>query len=276
MKYTKYGLLIVLMVTFTCSITYADVYKLEAIVKVEVKADNQALQRYANLAGNIAGKTSSGDDITAAINANLILKNGYQYSFPVVYFVDLDSNGCVLRYRVDAIEPVLDMYDPSFTRENPAIKVNKFSSTIGDYALQEKVIINKDLNEKVTGIEYGQKIYQIGPTETWLTTFNQYQKIKKDNPAPKTIVGQTELYEIPVKQDKTIKMEKSSDGKKVQFYVNELSDKKEYYVMEFENHPIIPETIIDNNDQRKITVSFENTEIIDDTSTEPFAVPESQ
>ncbi len=215
--------------------TIAGAVCLEVDVNVfhELLAGSDVLKRGADDHARFAAENPNNATMaTVATNSRLACSEGYGYSYPASLFVNMEEDGSIERYRVEYIEPSVDIGDPSFTPQNPPIKYTDHITII-------RTPENRYLARRA--IQSGEVFEEIHPSyqlhtvdaEMWFRPYELYLDLLGSDRTPNLITSSFRRYEVDQPFRGFIEM--STDNREVRLYAGDVNEAKEYLQMTMES-----------------------------------------
>ncbi len=177
----------------------AKVVELDATISVTSFPGNERMKHYTRIYRKMAKQGIADGTATATFMANyeMAASEGFQYSYPVKFTLDIDTEGDINRYRVDYFEPVIRPDDPAFKPSKPAIS----------YMYRVTVIVNaKNRYEQQDPVDGGPEVqwihdisgFAVKQPESWIPALARYRKIRDESPISSltTTTGTVSEYDL--------------------------------------------------------------------------------
>lgn len=169
-----------------------------------------------------------------AINYELAIQNGFQYSYPADLFVDLTGDGSVSRYRIDFLQPTINIFDPSFTPQNPTIEYKDRVTIIRNG--KKKYVLSQNMesgsqSESVILEEQDSAPSPFETVEIWYPVFNFYMDLLSGVRNPYLTTAAFERYEV----DGTL-IELSTDKLSARFVSGSIGAPDSYGVLKLTSY----------------------------------------
>jgi len=209
----------------------------------ELLAGSDVLKRGADDHARFAAENPSNATMArVATNSRLACSEGYGYSYPASLFVDMEEDGSIQRYRVEYIEPSVDIGDPSFTPQNPPIKYTDHITIIRtpeNRYLASRTIQSGKVFEEI----YPVRQLHTVDAEMWFRPYELYLDVLGSDKTPNLVTSSFKRYEI----DKPFRgvIEISTDNREVRLYAGDVNEPREYVemTMELDHHHPFPAII---------------------------------
>lgn len=251
----------------------AVIIKLEAVCEISYPPNAPGNLYWADQS-MVMHKQSPGnpDLLKQSVRNSEIAVYGYQFSYPVTFFVELSNKGEILKYRIESLSPYIDYFNSAFTPQNPVILFNEQVTFVCD--LKRRYTSHYSFERDKTTEELENFIPEYPATalnEIAIVLWKEYQQFMQQSLPSKTEIADMDVYEFPEskafvsKDKKLVKLSPKTEG-----YGSEIS------LVNFGSFSyLIPKMIISKSPDRTAKYSFNNPQIIDDEVGNPlFSIPD--